>query len=66
MITFATQEDFEKAVMQAINNFLAIDVEVSKDLGQAWGGASVETTEVRVHLIDSMSGQYISSAVDCE
>lgn len=53
-ITFATQEDFEEAVMAVLRERLKVGVTVS----------SLEPTKVKVSLFDAVSGNDIDSSTD--
>ena len=62
MITFATQEDFEKAVMQVLLERLKVGVTVSKESASYYGDD--QSTKVKVTLFDAASGDDIDSSFD--
>ncbi len=55
MITFETQEDFDKAVMQALHKYLGIDVWLYEDCGDV---------KVIINLRDDSSRTKIASCND--
>lgn len=63
MITFDSQEDFEKAVMDILYNRL--EVKITVDTVRSSDYYSIDMVpKVEVTLVDSLDGEIISSAED--